>query len=114
VRWDNHLIVVKPWILLVLEADTGGALAGTDLPLLAVTGRLLSGLDDGVVARKTADNACSSLGEACSSVKLDEVRELFRLSVFSLINAIWTDEKNRLKGNPVVSGETVPADLRKG
>jgi hypothetical protein len=76
VRQDNHVKVVEPWIWLVLKADTGGALAGTGLVLLAVAGRLLSELD-GVVARKTAGNACSSpmLGRACSSVKLAEAGE---------------------------------------
>jgi hypothetical protein len=46
---------------LVLKADTIGALAGTGLPLLAVAGWLLSESDDGIVARKAAGNACSSL-----------------------------------------------------
>jgi hypothetical protein len=60
-RRDNHVNFVKPWIWLVLKADTGGALAGTGLPLLAVAGLLPSESDAGAVARKTAGNACSSL-----------------------------------------------------
>jgi hypothetical protein len=61
VRRDNHVNVAEPWIWLLLKADTDVALAGTGLLLLAVAGCLLSELDDGVVARKTAGNACSSL-----------------------------------------------------
>jgi hypothetical protein len=61
VRQDNHVNAVEPCVWLVLKADTGRALAGTGLLLLVLAGRLLSESNDGVVVRKTAGNACSSL-----------------------------------------------------